>query len=79
MPKVQRRSVSPFNDESKDFAEVIQSNIEDLFEDAHDHGIRTTVPGDDEGSVGDIIGVEISGVFSVYFKFSSGWKSATLT
>jgi len=61
-------------------AEVVQRNLEDLFDFSHTHDVRTTAPSDAEGSVGDIVPVILSGVGYLYVKFPSiGWKRATLS
>ena len=80
MPESQKRNIAPPNEEMGDFAEVINDNVQDLYEIAHQHLPRTTAPTDAEGSIGDVIGVVIDGTtFKLYYKFSSGWKSVTLT
>lgn len=79
MPEIQERSVSPPSDELKDFAEVIQGNLLNLHELAHNHLPRTAAPSDDEGQVGDIIGVDDGATFKIFYRFASGWKSVTLT
>lgn len=61
-------------------AEVVQRNLEDLYEYSHSHDVRTAAPSDSEGSIGDILPVVISGVYYVYIKFPSvGWKRAILS
>lgn len=57
---------------------VVQLNFEELFEDAHTHPIRTTIPTAAEGNVGDIILYETSTVTKIYVKFRGGWKSVSL-
>jgi len=58
--------------------EVIQRNLEDLFHCAHTHDLRTTAPSSNEGSVGDIIPVLLSGTGYLYIKFPNiGWKRIT--
>lgn len=82
MSEVQPRAIVPPSEELKDFAEVIDSGVKQLFDLAHQHLPRTTAPTDDEGQVGDIVGVEIEGsptTFKLYFRFASGWKSVTLS
>jgi hypothetical protein len=59
---------------------VTQTNLEDLFELAHDHVTRTTVPTEREGVVGDIVLYDNTlGVTKLYVKFPSGWRSVALT
>jgi len=69
MPKTQN---FPIGNEFK--SEVIQRNLEDLYEYAHDHSYRETEPTEAEGVVGDILLVKISSLFYVYVKFPDGWK-----
>lgn len=58
--------------------EVIQRNLEDLFQFAHEHGIRTTAPSSTEGSVGDILPVLLGTTGYLYIKFPEiGWKRVT--
>jgi deoxyhypusine synthase len=57
---------------------VVQFNLEELYQAAHTHDVRTTVPGTNDGSIGDIVLVE-SGGTKLYVKFRSGWKSVTLS
>ena len=48
MAKQQRTEIAPPLPTDKqllDFAAVVQSNFQDLYEDAHSHTPRTTVPG----------------------------------
>jgi hypothetical protein len=56
-------------------AEVVQRNLEDLFQDSHTHSVRTTAPSVNEGLVGDIIPVLLNNTPYVYIKYPSiGWK-----
>ena len=78
MAKQQRTEIAPPLPTDKqllDFAAVVQSNFQDLYEDAHSHTPRTTVPGATEGSVGDQIPVFISPDWYLYIKVdNSTWK-----
>lgn len=62
-----------------DYSSILQDNFVQLFELAHRHNVRTTVPASNEGNVGDIFLVEASSTFSIYVKFPSGWKSVVVT
>jgi hypothetical protein len=75
MPKTQNYPIA------NDFkAEVVQRNLEDLYEFAHSHDVRTSEPSASEGSIGDIVPVILNGVYYVYIKFPSiGWKRAILS
>lgn len=79
----QQHPVAPPRPEDKevlnDFASILQDNFIQLFEIAHRHHVRTTAPSSNEGNVGDIYLVESSSTFSIYVKFSSGWKSVVVT
>ena len=66
-------------DTLSDFSSDVQRNLESLFEIAHAHSYRTSVPSSNEGNTGDIYLVEESSTFKLYAKFPSGWKSVTLT
>lgn len=63
----------------KNFTAVLKYNLDELFDVAHFHEIKTSAPTDDQGSTGDICLVEASGTYKIYAKFRSGWKSATLS
>jgi len=62
-----------------DYSSVVQRNLKSLFEFAHSHRYKTTIPTSNEGDVGDIYLVENSSTFKLYAKFPSGWKSVTLS
>jgi len=62
-----------------DYSAILQDNFTQLFQIAHRHKILTSAPASNEGNVGDIFLVESGGTFSLYAKFSSGWKSVALT
>lgn len=60
--------------------EVVQENLKQLFEVSHLHLGRTAAPSDSEGSIWDIIPVELSGSAYLYIKFPSlGWKRVLLS
>jgi hypothetical protein len=72
MAKLQRRPLAPPLESDKlfrDYTSVLQSNLEDLFNDSHVHSVRTTEPLVTEGNIGDIFLVEISGQTFLYTKF----------
>lgn len=83
MPITQREKMAPPRPEDKetldDYSSIIQDNLGDLFQAAHNHTLRTTVPASNEGNVGDIFLVETSTTFKLYVKFTTGWKSVTLS
>jgi hypothetical protein len=61
-------------------AEVVQRNLEDLFKYSHTHDVRTTVPTDRDGLVGDLVPVLLDGIGYLYIKFPSiGWKRVVLS
>ena len=78
MAKQQRTEVAPPLQTDKqllDFASVVQSNFSDLYEDAHSHTPRTTVPSAEEGSIGDQIPVFVSPDWYLYIKVDAvTWK-----
>ena len=74
MAKQQRTEVAPplKNDkELLDFASVVQSNLADLFDVAHEHSLRTTVPTSSEGSVGDLVLVNTNSQWYIYAKVNT--------
>ena len=83
MPISQTQKMAPPRPEDRegldDYSAIIQDNLAQLFQAGHRHSVRTTAPSSNEGNVGDIFLVEVSGTFSLYAKFSSGWKSVALT
>lgn len=84
MPLDQRQKISPptSNDINslKDFASVIQYALDELFEEGHNHTVKTSAPTDSDGSVGDIWVVELSGVGYLYVKLPTlGWKRVALS
>lgn len=78
MARQQRRPLAPPIESDKlfrDFTSVIQSNLDDLFNDAHTHSVRTSVPLGTEGVVGDIEIVNLLGTYYIYAKVNSTtWK-----
>jgi hypothetical protein len=54
--------------------ETIQRNLEDLHEVAHNHDLHTSIPNDREGTVGDIVPVQVGNSSYLYIKFPAGWK-----
>ena len=79
----QPQPVSPPLPEDKDnlldFAAILQDNFRELFQVAHQHIIKTTIPASNEGNVGDIALVESNSTFAIYVKFPAGWKSVTVS
>jgi hypothetical protein len=61
------------------YTAVLKYNLDQLFDDAHDHNIRTEAPAADAGGVGDICPVSSGGTYKLYVKFRDGWKSVSLT
>lgn len=79
MAKQQTRPIAPpvqADVESlQDFSSVIQDNLFDLFNAAHDHNTRTTAPASTEGVVGDIVLVFLSPDWYIYAKVdTTTWK-----
>ena len=67
----------PIANEAK--TEVIQRNFQDLFEYAHEHSFRITIPSASEGTVGDLVLVYINNTCYLYAKLPVGWKKVTLS
>lgn len=68
MPKTQHNPVG--NDL---LPNVVQKNLEDLFEFAHDHVVRATLPAANEGSPRDIVIVDTGTDVYICVKTSRGW------
>ena len=83
MALLQNDPVTPptASDESlKDFSEIIQRNLDEIFALAHQHGVRVTFPGATDGMASDIVSVDDG--TNVYFlvKTSRGWfRTSALT
>lgn len=61
-------------------AAVLQNNLEELFEAAHDHMVRSTFPAPNEGAPRDIIIVDTGTAVHICVKTSRGWfQTAALT
>jgi len=65
----------------KDYTSVIQNSLSQLFQNAHIHQLLTSAPTTDEGNLGDIKLVNLSGVPYLYIKFPSplNWKRVVLS
>lgn len=64
----------------QDFSEVIQRNFDDLYQLAHSHPVRTTLPGATDGAVGDIQLYDDGTTVYLLAKTSRGWfRTAALT
>lgn len=75
MPKSMPREVG--NDYS---ASAVKYLFEQLFEDAHGHVVRRTLPTPQEGTPGDIAIVDTGSAVYIVVKISRGWfQTATLT
>lgn len=75
MPKLQK---NPMGTELK--PSVVQKNFEELFQDSHDHQIRSTFPTDREGVARDIVIVDTGSAVYICVKTLRGWfKSAAMT
>lgn len=68
------------DDSLKDFAEIIQRNMDELFQIAHQHGVRVTFPGATDGMASDIVSVDNGTSVYLLVKTSRGWfRTAALT
>ena len=83
MPLLQNDPVSPpteVDEGLKDFAEIIQRNLDELFTLAHQHGVRVTFPGATDGMASDIVSVDDGTDVYLLVKTSRGWfRTAALT
>jgi hypothetical protein len=60
-------------------SETLQRNLEDLFYYSHTHDVKTSIPVNSEGNIGDLVPVVIGTDYYLYVKFPSvGWKRVTL-
>lgn len=55
----------------RDFAEIIQRNLKNLFDLSHSHSVRTTAPTVKELEVGVPVTVNLSGSYYLYTRVSS--------
>lgn len=63
----------------QDFSEIVQRNFEELFQLAHQHPVRTTLPEPTEGAIGDINLYDDGIDVYVLVKTSRGWfRTVTL-
>lgn len=61
-------------------ANILQLNLEDLYESAHDHVVRATFPAPNEGSPRDMVIVDTGTAVHICVKTSRGWfQTAVLT
>lgn len=75
MPKTQSNPIgNDFN------ANVVQLNLEELFEHSHDHRVRDTFPAANEGTSRDIVIVDTGSAVYICVKTARGWfKTVALT
>jgi hypothetical protein len=83
MASEQSREVAPPSPDDKglsDFASVIQSNLEDLFNALPDLKGATSAPTAVDGSIRSIRVVEVSGTWRLYIKVdATTWKYVALS
>ena len=73
-----RTQSNPVGNEIK--SSVVQQNLEELFQFAHDHPVRSSFPADRDGSAGDMVIVDDGSSIYACFKTSRGWfKTSALT
>lgn len=59
---------------------IVQKNFEELYETAHEHMIRDTVPAGNEGAPRDIVLFDDGTTVYLYIKTTRGWfRTAALT
>lgn len=75
MPRTQP---NPVGNELK--SSVVQQNLEELFEFAHDHTVRSSFPASSDGAPGDIAIVDNGTDVYICTRTSRGWfRTAALT
>lgn len=69
------------SDESlRDFAGIIQRNLEEIFQLAHQHNVRIDFPGTTDGTASDIVTVDDGTNVYLLVKTSRGWfRTSALT
>lgn len=73
-----RKQQFPIGNEVK--SNVLQRNLQELFEVAHDHPIRETFPSAREGMPHDLVIVDTGSAVHICVKTARGWfKSAAFT
>jgi hypothetical protein len=61
-------------------ANVVQANLEELFELAHDHVVKRVLPGANDGAIGDIVLYDDNTTVYILIKTSRGWfRTSALT
>lgn len=61
-----------------DFSANIQQNLEVLFEQGHEHSVRSSPPTEADGIPGSIVPVFDGVNYRLYVKFTEGWKYCNL-
>lgn len=83
MATLQNDPVAPptqYDERLQDFAEIIQRNLGELFDLAHQHGVRIDFPGGTDGTASDIVSVDDGTNVYLLVKTSRGWfRTAALT
>jgi hypothetical protein len=83
MGLLQNEQITPplvSDEQLKDFSEVLQRNLESLFQLAHSHGVRVSFPGATDGAASDIVSVDDGTNVYLLVKTSRGWyRTAALT
>lgn len=75
MPRTQP---NPVGNELK--TSVVQQNLEELFEFAHNHPVRDSLPAASDGASGDIVIVDTGSAVYICTKTKRGWfQTAALT
>lgn len=75
MPKTQP---NPIGNDVK--SSVLQQNLEELFDSAHDHAVHSSLPTANEGSSRDMVIVDDGTSVYICVKTSRGWfRTAALT
>lgn len=78
MARLVPRPLAPPTQELTDFTVSIQQNLEEAFQIAHDHRVKTAAPAATDGSIGDVTPVFDGVNYKLYVKFPTGWRSVVL-
>lgn len=83
MPKSQNSPLAPPSQEDieslKDYTAKIQESFDEIYQSLHDHTVRTSDPGREDGTVGDIVLVDDGTNKYLAIRYADGWfKTANL-
>jgi len=84
LAKTQDKPIGPPREADREllieFTAILQRNLEDLFDDAHNHEVKTDLPSTTDGAVGDIQLVDDGTNKYLVARYADGWhKTSNLT